>query len=156
MKTEMTEEELSKLKQIQRNMVGTDCIEVTSILMLHRTLSPHTVSESLGIDVSTVYRYAALYTGGGGGTLMVNRNRGYCGMLSRHEISRLRTELKRNIYTNSRGISSWRKASFGVSYTPQGVVDPLNHVGFTYKKRKKSPVKAVRKSRKPLYPNFRK
>jgi hypothetical protein len=60
-------------------------------------------------------------------------------MLSSHEISRLRTELKSNIYTNSQGISSWIKASFGVSYTPQGVVELLNRIGFTYKKTKEVP-----------------
>jgi transposase len=107
--------------------------------MLHRGLSPQTVSESLGIDLSTVYRYATLYSGSGVSALTTNRNKGYWGMLSSHEISRLRTELNRNIYTDSKGISSWIKTSFGVSYTPEGVVDLLNRIGFTYKKTKEVP-----------------
>jgi hypothetical protein len=60
-------------------------------------------------------------------------------MLSSQEISLLRTELKSNIYTDSKGISLWIKDSFGISYTPEGVVDMLNRIGFTYKKTKKIP-----------------
>jgi transposase len=139
MKIELTESSLSELKQVQRNVIGTDYIKVTSILMLHRGFSPQTVSESLGIDISTVYRYAAQYSTGGIATLTSNRYKGYWGMLSSHEISHLRAELKRNIHTDSKGISIWIKDSFGVLYTPEGVVDLLNRIGFTYKKTKEIP-----------------
>jgi hypothetical protein len=54
MKIALTQEEESELKQVQRNAVGTDYMKVTGILMLHRGFFPRTVSESLGIDVSTV------------------------------------------------------------------------------------------------------
>jgi hypothetical protein len=69
MKIELTEEILSELKQVQRNVIGTDYIKVTRILMLHQGFSPQSVSESLGIDVSTVYRYAVQYSIGGISTL---------------------------------------------------------------------------------------
>jgi transposase len=120
--------------------VGTDYIKVTSILMLHRGFSAQTVSESLGIDLSTVYRYAAQYSIGGISTLIVNRYKGYWGMLSSHEISLLRTELTRNIYIDSKSISSWINDSFGVLYTLSGVVDLINCIGFTYKKNERSPL----------------
>jgi transposase len=139
MKIELTQEELTELKQVQRNVIGTDYIKVTSMLMLHRGFSVQTVSESLGIDVSTVYRYAALYSGGGLTCLTAKRYKGYWGMLSSHEISLLRAELKRSIYTDSQGISLWIKTSFVISYTPEGVVDLLNRIGFTYKKTKEIP-----------------
>ncbi|MDR1557082.1 MAG: winged helix-turn-helix domain-containing protein [Tannerellaceae bacterium] len=140
MKIELTEDELSELKQFQRNVVGTDYIKVTSILMLHSGLSPHTVSESSGIDISTVCRYAALYSAGGiAPPLTANRNKGYWGMLSSHEISLLRSELKCHIYTDAKGITSWIRDSFGVSYTPEGIVNLLNRIGFTYKKTKEVP-----------------
>ncbi|MDR3141032.1 MAG: IS630 family transposase, partial [Tannerellaceae bacterium] len=94
MKTELTQEELTELKQVQRNVTGTDYIKVTGIPALHRGFSVQTVSESLGIDVSTVYRYAALYSGG---ALTANRYKGYWGMQSSHETGLLRAELKRSI-----------------------------------------------------------
>jgi transposase len=81
-----------------------------------------------------------MYTGGGISTLTANRYRGYWGMLSSHEISLLRAEIKRNVYTDSRSISSWIKTLFGVSYTSEGVVDLLNRIGFTYKKTKEDPL----------------
>jgi transposase len=139
MKIELTEERLFELKQIQRNVIGTDYVKITSILMLHKGFTPQTVSESLGIDVSTVYRYAAQYSIGGITSLTANRYKGYWGMLSSQEISILRTELKRNIYIDSKSISAWINDSFGVLYTPEGVVDLLNRIGFTYKKTKEVP-----------------
>ena len=134
MKIELTEDKLLELQQIQRNVTGADYVKVTGILMLNKGLTPRTVSESLGIDVSTVYRYAALYIGGGVTALTANSYKGYRGMLSSHELSLLRTELKRNIHIDSKSICLWIKDSFGVLYTPGGVVDLLKRIGFTYKK----------------------
>ncbi|MDR3140452.1 MAG: hypothetical protein LBU37_01790 [Tannerellaceae bacterium] len=48
MKTELKQEELTELKQVQRNVTGTDYIKVTDIPALHRDFSDQTVSESLG------------------------------------------------------------------------------------------------------------
>jgi transposase-like protein len=79
MKIELTEERLSELKQYQHNVNGTDYIKVTSILMLHQGFSPRSISESLGIDLSTVYRYASLYSIGGITTLTAHDNKGYWG-----------------------------------------------------------------------------
>ena len=127
------------MQQIQRNVTGTDYVKVTGILMLNKGFTPSTVSESLGMDVSTVYRYASLYIGGGVTALTACLYKGYRGMLSSHELSLLRTELKRNIHIDSKSICLWIKDSFGVLYTPGGVVDLLNRIGFTYKKTKEVP-----------------
>ena len=139
MKMNLTSESLQELKQIQRNVSGVDYIKVTTILMLHQSISITVISESLGIDVSTIYRYVALYRTGGVSSLTQSNHKGYWGLLSSQQISLLRTELKNCIYTDSKQIIAWIANAFGVFYTQSGIVDLLNRIGFTYKKTKEVP-----------------
>lgn len=139
MKFQLPAEEFEALKTLQRNVSGSDYIKVTSILMLHHGNSAQNVSASLGIDLSTVYRYLGLYQQGGVSSLTGNKYQGYWGMLSSAQISILRSELKSHVYTDSKSVAVWIKSTFDVSYTSQGVVDLLNRIGFTYKKTKEVP-----------------
>jgi transposase len=60
-------------------------------------------------------------------------------MLSGYQISLLRKELKSRIYTDSKSVACWIKKALGVDYAPEGVVDLLNRIDFTYKKTKEVP-----------------
>jgi transposase len=124
------------LRCYQRNVSGKEYIKVTSLLMLSNGLSVETVSDSLGIDISTVYRYWNSYKELGLDSFLENRHKGYWGMLSSQQISLLRSELKGRVYTDSKSVALWIKESSGVEYTSAGVVDLLNRIGFTYKKTK--------------------
>jgi transposase len=135
----LTSESLQELKQIQRNVSGVDYIKVTTILMLDQAISISVISASLGIDVSTVYRYAALDRSGGISALTQANYKGYWDLLSSQQISLLRTELKSRIYTNSKQVCAWIANAFGVVYTQSGIIDLLNRIGFTYKKTKEVP-----------------
>jgi transposase len=139
MNYELTIDEVTELKQIQQNISGTDYIKVTCILMLHHKFSPKEISNSLGIDISTIYRYAEQYRTSGVSGLTENKYKGYWGLLSSEQLSQLRTEVKSHIYTDAKSVAGWIKDTFGVMYTPQGVVDLLNRIGFTYKKTKEVP-----------------
>jgi hypothetical protein len=61
MQIELPPEKLSELKLVQCNVTGSDYIKVTYLLMLHKGFIPKDISESLGIDISTLYRYAKQY-----------------------------------------------------------------------------------------------
>ena len=113
--------------------------KVTCILMLNKGYSADAVSQSLGMSVSSIYRYARSYSSVGLSDFIQTDYKGFWGNLSSVEISILRKELKRTIYTDSKSIAVWIKNTFGVKYTPQGVVDLLNRIGFTYKKTKEVP-----------------
>ena len=91
-----------------------------SILMLHKRFSVVQVSDSLGIDWSTLY--CQTYKSGGISELIDN-NKGYWGMLSGIQLSQLRIELKCRVYTDAKSVSLWIKQTFHVDYTPQGVVE---------------------------------
>jgi len=139
MKMNLTSESLQELRQIQRNVSGVDYIKVTTILMLDQDISISVISASLGIDASTIYRYAALYRAGGVSALTQANYKGYWGLLSSQQISLLRQELKSHIYTDSKQVCAWIENAFGVVYTQSGIVDLLNRIGFTYKKTKEVP-----------------
>ena len=50
-----------------------------------------------------------------------------------------RKELREHIYTDAKSVAAWIRSTLGVEYTPQGVVDLLNRIGFTYKKTTEVP-----------------
>jgi len=140
MKIELTSKEIDNLKFYQNQTKDKSVYtKVTSILMLSRGFSAEDVSQSLGIHISTIYRYSKSYSVLGLSDFLATNYDGYWGNLSSVEISHLRTELKRAIYTDAKSVGVWIKERFGVSYTPSGVVDLLNRIGFTYKKTKEVP-----------------
>lgn len=140
MQSTLSPSELSDLKQIQRNVVGTPSyIKVTCVLMLGKGFSARDIADSLGIDLSSVYRYSGMYESQGLDSLLEQKYKGYWGMLDCKQLSALRSELKSRVYTDAKSVRDWIESSLGVTYTAQGVVDLLNRIGFTYKKTKEVP-----------------
>lgn len=143
MEMSLSTSEREELRKLQRNLCGSsDYARVTCLLMLDKGYKPSAVSECLGIDVSTVYRYRSSYLHGGVGELLENRHKGYWGLLDSRQLAALQKELREHIYTDAKSVREWIKATFGVEYTSQGVVDLLNRIGFTYKKTTEVPCEA--------------
>ncbi len=143
MRLKLSIEEKAELRRLQRNVVGTpDYVRITCILMFDNGRTPKSISEDLGISTATIYRYIGDYQFGGVENLLENHYKGYWGMLSSQQICALRKELKEHIYTDAKSVSEWIRITFGASYTPQGTVDLLNRIGFTYKKTTEVPCEA--------------
>jgi transposase len=102
--------------------------------MLNQNVCAEDVSKFLNIHISTVYSYFKSYSTAGLSEFLATGYDGFWGNLSSVEIRVLRSELKRTVYTDARSVASWINYRFGVKYTPQGAVDLLNRIGFTYKK----------------------
>jgi transposase len=140
MRVNLTNDERKTLKQYQRNVSErSSYVKVTTILLLDKGLEPIEIADYLGIDISTIYRYSKCYFQDGLDKYLSTDYKGYWGLLSSHQIAELRNELNTNLYTESKSISLWIKTRWGIDYTPQGVVDLLNRVGFTYKQTKQIP-----------------
>ncbi|MDR2926657.1 MAG: winged helix-turn-helix domain-containing protein [Cytophagaceae bacterium] len=139
MRYELPVSDMETLRRYQRNVRGKEYIKATTLLMLAKCYSPENVSECLGIDASTVYRYWALFREVGLDSFLEKRHKGYWCMLTSREITVLRSELSCLIYTDSKSVALLIKASLGVEYTNKGIVDLLNRIGFTYKKTKEVP-----------------
>jgi len=140
MKVTLTPDERDSLKRYQRNVSGRwSYVKVTTILMLSTGMSFEQVAEHLGIDRSTVYRYLQSYQTDGLEQYLSTDYKGYWGQLSCVQIAELRKELNTNLYTDSKEIVKWIKNRWGIDYSPQGIVDLLNRIGFTYKKTTEVP-----------------
>lgn len=143
MEFSLSTSEREELRRLQRNLCGSsDYARVTCLLMLDSGYSPSAISDCLGIDTSTVYRYRSAYLHGGAAELLENRHKGYWGLLDSHQLAALRKELREHVYIDSKSVARWIKETFGIEYTSQGVVDLLNRIGFTYKKTTEVPCEA--------------
>ena len=143
MQMTLSTSELEVLRRLQRNLAGSsDYARVTCILMLGKGNSPSFVADCLGIDVSTVYRYRTAYLHGGESELLENRHKGYWGLLDSRQLSALREELTKHVYTDAKSVAKWIKSAFGIEYTASGTVDLLNRIGFSYKKTTEVPCEA--------------
>ena len=152
---ELPEQEIEELRKRQRNVSGrTDYARVTCVLMLALGSSPEFVTKNLGIDVATVYRYKNLYVQGKTDSLLEDHYKGYWERLDSGQISLLRKELERHIYTDAKSVAEWVKETFGVAYTPAGIVDLLNRIGFTYRKTTEVPCEADAEGQKAFVQNF--
>lgn len=143
MRLKLSIEEKDEVRRLQRNAVGTpDYVRLTCILMFDNGRSSKSISEDLGISIATVYRYVGDYLSGGIDNLLESHCQGYWGKLDSMQLCALRNELREHIYTDAKSVSEWIRVTFGVSYTPQGTVDLLNRIGFTYKKTTEVPCEA--------------
>jgi len=140
MKLSLPSTDIEILERYQRNVSDRrSYVKVTCILMLSKGLSPQTVSEYLGIDDSTVYRYADSFSQDGLDAYLRTDYKGYWGLLTSVQISELRAELNSSLYTDAKSVALWIKERWGIDYTPQGTVDLLTRIGFTYKQTKQVP-----------------
>lgn len=140
MKISLSPTDIEILERYQRNVSDRrSYVKVTCILMLCKGLCPKEVSDYLGIDDSTVYRYGDSYHEDGLEVYLRTDYKGYWGLLSCVQISELRSELNRTLYTEAKSVAVWIKERWGIDYTPQGTVDLLNRIGFTYKQTKQVP-----------------
>ena len=125
MSFKLPEQEIEELRKLQRNVIGLRYYaRVTCILMLALDFSPDLVAQSLSIDVATVYRYKNLYVRGKTDSLL--EDQGYWGRLESGQISLLCEELERHLSTDAKSVSEWVKDTFGIAYTPAGMMDLLN------------------------------
>lgn len=143
MEMRLSTSEREELRKLQRNLCGSsDYVRVTCILMLDNGYTPSAISDCLGMNISTIYRYRSSYVHGGAAELLENRHKGYWGLLDSRQLSMLQKELREQVYTDSKSVAQWIKNTFGIEYTSQGVVDLLNRIGFTYKKTTEVPCEA--------------
>ena len=131
------------LRTLQRTSKDrSNYIKVTVILSLDQGISVDSIACILGIDISTVYRYAQAYQQDGLPQYLKCNYSGYWGLLSSCQLSELRKELTTNLYTNSKQVVAWVKQRWGLSYTAQGMVDLLHRIGFSYKQTSSVPCEA--------------
>lgn len=140
----LSESELKELREIQKKF-GTHrrrYIKATVLIMLHRKVRVWEIGDFLGIDDNTVYRYAESYRKVGLPTYMEDHFHPYEGKLSEEQEKALEAHLRQICYPNAHSICVYIRQTFGVSYTPTGLVALLHRLGFVYKQTQVVPGKA--------------
>ena len=122
------------LQQAQRACRGqAGYVPVTVLLMLDQGHAAATVAQALGVDVSSVYRYAQTYHLQGLSGYLRAEQPGYWGLLTSSQLAGLCRELGQQLYTDCRAIADWLARTYGVRYTISGLTDLLHRLGFSYK-----------------------
>jgi len=117
-------------------------VKLSVLLLLDSGRSPEEVAAILGLDGSTVYRYAAVYREKGLEGLLDNNWAPYGGLLDAGQLAELRAEVSANLYVRARDVRDWIKARFGVDYHEKSVARLLRGMGMSYKLTKAVPGKA--------------
>ena len=131
------------LRQAQRACRGqAGYVPVTVLLMLDHGRSAAGIAQDLGLDESTVYRYAQAYQDQGLVAMLAAERPGYPGRLTSVQVGELRAEISCTRYTDCRQLVDWVFAAFGVRYSVSGLTDLLHRTGFSYKKTTAVPCQA--------------
>lgn len=123
------------LRQLQKTeSAKRDYVKITTIIMLDRGKDPDEVADLLGIDHTSVYRYAQSYRSLGLKDYLGDGYQGWWGRLDSQQLGQLQGELHRGFYTSAQMVADWIQTTFSVNYHPQGLVKLLHRLGFAYKK----------------------
>lgn len=104
--------------------------------MLSSGYSSSEVEECLGIDGSTVYRYAKLYERVSLSEYLKDHHVEYSGKLSDGQSLQVVEEVREHVYLTAKEVAAYIEATFRVAYSVKGVVKLLHRLGFSYKKSK--------------------
>ena len=96
------------LQQAQRAGRGqAGYVPVTGLLMLNQGHTAARVAQALGVDASSVYRYAQPYQLRGLAGYLRAEQPGYGGLLTSAQLAGLRRALGQQLYTDCRTIADW-------------------------------------------------
>lgn len=143
MSLKLTSKDRERLKLLQRGAAERDVyIKITVLLMLDKGYDSETIGETLGISVSTTYKYVADYETKGLEGYILYYHKGKSCYLSEEQCSVLKMELDEHLYTDSKQIIEYIWIHFGVAYSKSGVIDLLHRLDYTYKQTTQVPCEA--------------
>ncbi|MGI4872555.1 MAG: helix-turn-helix domain-containing protein [Janthinobacterium lividum] len=82
-------------------------VPVTVLLMLDHGRAAAAIAQDLGLDESTVHRYAQACQRHGLAALLAKEAPGYAGRLNSTQLLELRAEIGRTLYTDCRQLVDW-------------------------------------------------
>ena len=101
------------------------------------------IAAFLFLDEKTVSNWKERYEEGGVEKLVNYHYVGRVSLLSIKQLEMLQTELEAQIYPTTQSIVDYVEEAFKTSYTAGGMASLLHRLGFSYKKPKGAPAKAV-------------
>ena len=130
----LPDSERQLLRQAQQACRGkAGYVPVTVLLLLDHGRAVPAIAEDLGLDQSTVYRYAQTYHKEGVVGYLRAEQPGYWGLLTSAQLAGLCRELDQTLYFDCRAIVDWLATTYAVSYSVSGLTDLLHRLGYAYK-----------------------
>ena len=114
-------------------------LRITVLLMMDQGFSPVQISEALGMDRATVYRYHQRYLSVGLDAYLDLCVGGSVCKLSASEQESLVAHLREHFYHSAREICAYVEQTYGVEYSENGMISLLHRLGFVYKKTRQMP-----------------
>ena len=152
---ELDDDTRQKLRREQKtNRDKRVYVKVTVILMLDKGFSVEMISTSLGIDMSTIYRYESIFKAEKLEQYLLDHFKAYTGKLRPEQELQLVKEVSSGLYITSKEVCDWVLKQFSVEYSAKGMVKLLHRLGFVYKKTKHVPAFADVEKQKEFIRDF--
>jgi len=130
---------LTVLHKAQRDRRFADRLK--AIIHLGNGWTVGEVAEALLVDEKTIYLWLAKYQEGGTDLLLTLNYEGKSSKLTDAQHEELAKHLDEHTYLDSNAIRNYIEKKYGIVYSPSGVKDLLDRLGFVYKKPKHVPGK---------------
>jgi len=102
-------------------------------VILEELLKNTNLNSLLGLDETTVYRYARAFAELGLAKYLAHEQPDYWGLLTSAELAHLRQQVNPQLYTDCKDLQAWLLRTHRVHYSVSGLTDLLHRLGFTYK-----------------------
>ncbi|MBK8910377.1 MAG: winged helix-turn-helix domain-containing protein [Chlorobi bacterium] len=147
---ELTEELRTQLRKLQRmEKEKRRYVKITTLLMLDGGFSVGETAFALGVDNSTIYRYAEGYRASKSfEDYIEDKYVCYGGKLSGEQASAVSKELEGHLHHTSKEVVELVCERYGVRYTESGMVALLKRLGFVYKKTSLVSSRGIERSRR--------
>lgn len=109
-------------------------LRITVLLMMDQGFSADQISDALGLDRSTVYRYHQRFLSVGFDAYLDLCVGGSSCRLSAAEQEGLKAHLETQLYNSAGQVCAYVLEAYGVSYSENGMISLLHRLGFVYKK----------------------
>jgi len=114
---------------------------IKAILLLAGGFTYPQIEEILLIDERTLHRYKSLYLREGIDGLVKDNYQGGFYKLTEEQLDRLTEQLDGHLFGSAAEVCAYVWDEFRVRYTPQGMVQTLHRLGYSYKQTKPVPRK---------------
>jgi transposase len=138
----LSEKDLIILKEYHRACLDKRTADkIKAILLISQGFTYAEIEKILLLDERTLNRYKVIYEEQGIDGLVANNYQGGSYKLGGEQIELLKEELNSKIYPTAEAVCDYVEKTFGIKYTPNGMVQTLHRLGYSYKRATSVPGK---------------
>ena len=128
--------------------------KIKTILLLSQGWSLSEIEKALLLDERTIMRYKKIFLKDGIDTLIHNNYQGKFYKLSEEQLQQLKEILDTHLFSSASEVCFYVKKTFNICYTPEGMVQTLHRIGYSYKKTKAVPGKSDQEKQKKFIKEY--